>query len=235
MKRRKKSNEKNYYFNADTQAGISEYQQSKETPVRHKVYTEKILPAFDKLVENLIFIHGFSSPSETYDELKSDCITFLYETLQKFDRDRGTKAFSYFNVVAKNWLIIRTRQRTSKSRKTVSINDVSSMTNAEYESLESHDVIPEHDEVMIYKHEMSKMRGMLDEIKNRSSSTNDVSCIESVITLFEQKDDIELLNKKAVFLYIREMTGLTPKQLTTAISNIKKHYKSIRKENENAD
>ena len=43
--------------------------------------------------------------------LKSDCVSFLYETLEKFDPSKGSKAFSYFNVVAKNWLIIQSKKR----------------------------------------------------------------------------------------------------------------------------
>ena len=67
------------------------------------------------LSENLIFIHGFAKDKEHFTVLKSDCVSFLYETLEKFDRDRGSKAFSYFNVCAKNFLIIRSKKDAKRA------------------------------------------------------------------------------------------------------------------------
>ena len=54
---------------------------------------------FEKLVENLILIYRFARGGETFHVLKNDCVTFLYETLYKFDNSKGTKAFSYFSVI----------------------------------------------------------------------------------------------------------------------------------------
>ena len=41
--------------------------------------------------------------------------------------------------------------------------------------------------------------------------------------------DLDFLNKRAVFVYMREISGLTPKQLSVAMSNVRKHYKEIKK------
>ena len=77
---------------------------------RKEIYIEKIYPAFSKLVENLIYIHGFCSDTLPYEILKNDCVNFLFESILKFDHNKGSKAFSYFNVVAKNWLIINSKK-----------------------------------------------------------------------------------------------------------------------------
>ena len=94
IKRRKGKSK--LYFTADTQRAIEEWQASELQAERDKLYTFQILPAFDKLAENLILIYGFAKGRHSFDALKNDCITFLYETLHKFDASRGTKAFSYF-------------------------------------------------------------------------------------------------------------------------------------------
>ena len=57
---RSKGKSKNLYFNAETQEAIEQYQKAEELEIKHQLYVTKILPAFDKLVENLIFIHGFT-------------------------------------------------------------------------------------------------------------------------------------------------------------------------------
>ena len=106
------------------------------------IYGTGILPAFEKLVENLINIHKFTGLYDTYDDLKNDCITFLFETLHKFDGQRGTNAFSYFNVVAKNWLIIRTKQKVQRSKRSASLDDVDSLSPHENQIVEDFNTIP---------------------------------------------------------------------------------------------
>ena len=112
------------YFNADTQAAIVEYQGLKDDKkARDAIYMTRIAPAFTALVDNLVNIHRFAAVNETVEELKFDCVHFLFETIHKFDSTRGTNAFSYFNVVAKNWLIIRTKQKNTKARKLKAATD----------------------------------------------------------------------------------------------------------------
>ena len=100
-----KSSKIKQYFNEDTQLAIEEFQSTESTEEKHKIYDARIRPAFEKLAENLIFIYKFTALHQGYEGLKNDCVSFMYETLYKFDASRGTKAFSYFNVVAKNFLI----------------------------------------------------------------------------------------------------------------------------------
>ena len=99
------------------------------------------MPAFEKLAENLINIHKFTSLHDTYDDLKSDCVNFLFETIHKFDGSRGTNAFSYFNVVAKNWLIIKTKQKAQKTKRSVSLDDPDALTSNEQKMIEEQSII----------------------------------------------------------------------------------------------
>ena len=97
---------KKLYFGKEAHEAIVAYQATECRKEKHKIYETRIRQSFHKLVENLIFIHGFARDPVTFQSLKFDCVTFLYETLEKFDPERGSKAFSYFNVCAKNFLII---------------------------------------------------------------------------------------------------------------------------------
>ena len=102
------------YFNEDTHRSIVEFQNVQDRKFRDLLYVQKIMPAFEKLVENLINIYKFTSMHDTYEDLKVDCVNFLFETIHKFDETRGSNAFSYFNVVAKNWLIIKTNKKLKR-------------------------------------------------------------------------------------------------------------------------
>ena len=77
--RKKKS--KNNYFTMDTHDAIRKFQNEEKLAGQHEIYIKEILPAFNKLAENLIFIHKFAKSAESFERLKCDCVTFLYETI----------------------------------------------------------------------------------------------------------------------------------------------------------
>ena len=216
------------YFNSGTQDAIVKYQNETSKKERDKLYVEEILPAFKKLVENLINIHKFTGMHDTYEELKNDCINFLFETIRKFDASRGSNAFSYFNVVAKNWLIIRTKQKTQRTKKSVSLDDPTSLTTHESLLVEEYNMLPAQDMTFDASNSLESTINLLYEIRCKVKTENELTCINSIITIFENMDDIDLLNKSAVLLYMRELSGLSPKQLTIAMQSIKRRYKKTK-------
>lgn len=217
------------YFNSGTQAAIVSYQEAKEDRRRREVlYVKEIMPAFEKLVENLINIHKFTSLHDTYDDLKNDCVNFLFETIGKFDATRGTNAFSYFNVVAKNWLIIKTKQKSLRNKRSVSLDDPDALSANEHRIIEEHCTVPSQDDLLMNENSSASIVKMLYEIRMKVKTENELSCINSIITIFENIDDVDLLNKSAILLYMRELSGLSPKQLTTTMQVVKKHYRKMK-------
>jgi len=220
------------YFGPPEDAAIIEFQSCDDRKRREELYVQLIMPAFDKLVENLIFIHEFYRLHDSYEMLKHDCVEFLFETIYKWDSSRGTKAFSYFNVVAKNWLIIKTKKRITSLKRNVSLDDPRSISYRELDIIQNFDVIPSPDMISIAKERTAAIFNILHEIQNRLSNQNELLCIAAVIRIFESMDELDFFNKRAVFLYLREISGLTPKQLTAAMSSIKKHYRELKGKDE---
>ena len=85
---------------------------------------------------------------------------------------------------------------------------------------------------MIMKQNREMLDVLLVKIKNRLSNQNEIACVNAIITLFAKIEELDFLNKRAVFVYMRELSNLTPKQLSVAMSNIRKHYKEIVKSND---
>jgi len=227
IRRRKKGSTAKLYFSKDTQAAICRYQATDDQKEREKIYVAEIMPAFDRLCENLIFIYGFASPAEPYENLKNDCVSFLYETIHKWDEARGTKAFSYFNVVAKNWLIINARRRQKHSRRHASLDNMESMNRRDKSAIANHDVVPSPEDMILKEIFRDDIMTLLHEIKRRVSGENEKKCIDAVVTVFESVDQLDFLNKRAVFVYVRDISGLNPKQLSVAMSIIRKHYREL--------
>ena len=51
---------------------------------------------------------------------------------------------------------------------------------------------------------------------------------DAVRTLFNSADELEILNKKAVYLYLREITGLNTKQIVSQLNKMRKRYKNFK-------
>lgn len=217
------------YFHAGTQAAIVAYQKAADDrKEREKLYVKEIMPAFEKLVENLINIHKFTSLHDTFDDLKNDCVNFLFETIGKFDSTRGTNAFSYFNVVAKNWLIIKTKQKSQRMKRSVSLDDPEALSANEHQIIEDHCTVQSQETVLENQSAAKSVVRLLYEIRTKIKTENELACINSIITIFENIDDIDLLNKSAILLYMRELSSLSPKQLTTTMQTIKRHYRKLK-------
>ena len=230
---REKARQSRMYFNADTQAAVVEYQTEDDFNVRNKTYVTKIAPAFEKLVENLINIHKFTSAHDTYETLKNDCVCFLFETLNKFDPTRGCAAFSYFNVCAKNWLIIRTKQKSQSTKKFLSIDDPESLTLSDYHILEEKCSVQAQDEQLEDQFASQEILDRLHVIRENVSTENELSTLNGIITLFQNKNEIDIVSKAAMSLYMKDLTNLSHKQLITAIAVIKRLYMEQKEEDEN--
>ena len=217
----------NQYFSIVTHDAILEYQKCDDSSKREQLYQDVILPSFDKLVENLIFMNGFVNVTGSYTELKNDCITFLFETIHKFDATRGSKAFSYFNVVAKNWLMIKSKQRSKNLKRIVSLDDTTSLSSDDIAAIEANNSFLMPLDSLDVDRQENEIIALLNDIKDEVQNENERACMDAIFYLFDKREDIELLNKRAVFVYMRDMSSLSPKQLSAAMSVIRKKYRDL--------
>lgn len=223
---------KNLYFSPEQDKAIVEYQQSSNEKEKNKIYQERIHPSFVKLVENLISIYKFNSLGDSYEDLRSDCISFLFETLGKFDATRGSRAFSYFNVVAKRWLIIRSKSSNQSAKRQISMDDSESLTAHEVFLVNQADIYEPVDNLTKQEDEKS-IPDMLSDLEKLARTQNEKTVLASIKEIFDNVDDIEFLNKSAVLVYMRELSEMNPKQMTSSMQNIKKYYRLLRAEKNN--
>ena len=224
-KRKKKS--KSYYFDLNVQNKIIEYQNSKCDKEKNTLYEHHIFPAFEDLVQSLVSVYGFKSTNEDINHLKSDCVTFLFETIYKWSPDKGTKAFSYFNVVAKNWLTIQSRRLLKIQRRSAYIDDPDSLNSKEKSELFDREYI-DSDKMMSQKEEtFNKILEMINYVEDQLKDENDIKCCFAIKKVFNSIEELEFFNKRAVFVYLREISGLNSSELSSSLSNIRKIYRKV--------
>lgn len=221
-----------FYFNAGTQQAIVDYKAELLPSKRNELYVDLILPAFSKLVENLINVYGFQIQYETKTDLQNECVEFLYGVIGKFDASKGTKAFSYFNVVAKNWLIIRSKQSVRNIHVFTSLDDLESLSQHDLETIENHSIALSPEDVMINTVNSNWLKEVLGIITSLATTDNEIECLKGINMLFENIHELDFLNKRAIMLYLREITSLNPKNLSVVLSTMKRHYKVAKEEYE---
>ena len=224
-KKVKSKKKRNYYFTSVTQEKIVEYQKCVTKRRKDSLYSNHIHPAFTELVHNLVSVYNYKSANESILHLKSDCVAFLFETLHKWNPENGTKAFSYFNVVAKNWLTINSRRLLKNARRNVCIDVPADFTLDERRSLSEIDIELSHEEVMLKKEKHDTINEMICYIKEQLKDNRDIRCINAIHHVFNNIDSLDYLNKRAIFVYLREISGLNSAELSSSLSSIRKHYK----------
>ena len=117
-------------------------------------------------------------------------------------------------------------------RRSVSIEDERMFSSSEKHSYNEKNVVDSPVASLIKEDELGMIFGMLKHLTGEARTDNEKACINAITTLFENANDLEFLNKRAVFVYLREMSGLSPKQLTTTISNLKKKYRALKENDE---
>jgi hypothetical protein len=226
-KEKKSSKKKKNYFTLDTQHKIIEYQNSEDLKTRSVLYEHHIYPAFTELVHNLVSVYKFKSLSEDMSHLKHDCVSFLFEQIHKWKPEKGTKAFSYFNVVAKNWLTIQSRKLLKASKKNVHFEDPEMFTSQEKKYLREIEYDNEK-EILNKKNKLSIMIiDVIDHIEVHLKKENDKKCANAVKVIFENIDNLDYFNKRAVFVYLREISGLNSSELSSSLSSIRKIYRKV--------
>ena len=150
----------------------------------------------------------------------------MYENLHKFNHELGKNAFSYFNVVAKNWLIIQSRRRKKRTDRLVYIDD-DSLSIADKYAVEEYQVAPSPEAAIDTLENIAAMKDLLIEIKNKAKNDSERKCIDAILQVFENVDKLDYLNKRAIFVYVREISGLNSKQLSVCMSSLRKTYRDL--------
>ncbi|MAG24705.1 hypothetical protein CMI47_03910 [Candidatus Pacearchaeota archaeon] len=229
--RDKSKSKKNYYFTNRTQDAIGEFLDETNGMTKDErdiLYAAEIKPALSKLVENLIFIYGINSSDQDYESLKHDCVVFIYENLHKFKPERGSKAFSYFNIVAKNWLILKAKQSTRRAKFNVLYSDRNTTEDITKYNLQQ-DVVKPVEEDVVKNEFFVLLTEEIDKWKVKTKNKKEQSVLDAIHQLFNNIDNINIYDKKAIFIYLKEMTGMNTKQLCVNINKIRARYGRFKK------
>ena len=221
-KRKKKS--KNQYFTQATEDAIVRYNNSTDPEERSRIYRDEIHYAFFKLTENIIHTFKFYyTEVDEIEHLQHEVITFLLDKIHLFDQSKGAKAFSYFGTIAKRYLIIQNtknyKKRVDKAPVEELHHDLKHSYDMDYDPMEKDHLSDFVDEYVDY---------CTEHLFKLFPKEKDAMVADAILELFRKREIMDIFNKKALYLCIREMVDVKTPHITRVANQLgdifKKHF-----------
>jgi hypothetical protein len=210
------------YFTSETEQYINKYNKSTDSDYRAKIFTDHIYLPFYKLAENIIHTFKFYyTDVEQIEDLKHEVVSMLLEEkIMKFDADNGAKAYSYFGTIVKRWLINYNNKNYKKLKQVGSFDDMEeSYEGSMNVTLPGGITLSQFLDMWV-----EKTYDKMDELFNKDSEKK---IADAVLTIFKTRHDLDIFKKKALYIYIREMTDCETPHLTKVISVLKDDFYDI--------
>lgn len=208
------------YFTSDTEEAILRYVESTDDIERNKIYNDRIQYAFFKLTENIIHTFKFYyTEVDTVEELQHEVTCFLLEKLKKYQQDKG-KAYSYFGTIAKRYLIVYNNNNYKKLKSRAPLEDVDNDKSilADFSSAS-------HEETQLSKF-LTLYTSYVDEnLFTLFTKEKELKVADAILQLFKKRETLDILSKKSIYIYIREMTDAPTPVVTKVIKKLKDIYK----------
>jgi len=207
------------YFTKETEEAINRYNSSDDPELRAQIFTDEIYYPFYKLAENIIHTFKFYyTDVDNLEDLKHEIVTVLLEEkIDKFDPTNGAKAFSYFGTIVKRWLINYNNKNYKQLKKRGTFEEFDDYK-VSIPELEESNAIPLGtfiDEYVEY---------MYDELEVLFDKPAEQQIADAVLTIFKTRHDLDIFKKKALYIYIREMTDCKTPHLTKVIKVLKQEF-----------
>tara|TARA_B100001250_G_scaffold361742_1_gene339982 strand:+ start:585 stop:1271 length:687 start_codon:yes stop_codon:yes gene_type:complete len=220
-KRRRKTT----YFTKVHEQAIIDFNNTTDLDEREYLYSTYIGPVFSEMVDKIVFTYRFTT-LPNIDSLRDECKIWLTTVLQKYDPSKGSKAFSYFSVITKNWFIAKVKKNSKAKRIEVSISDVMMKPILDEKLVVSHGYYAKRAEREFWRELWTEMESW----DTGNLKPNERKVLEAIKILLDNPDSIEIFNKKAIYLYIREITGLNTKQIVNNLNKMRAKYRTFKKD-----
>ena len=221
IKKKRKPKSKNY-FTHDTELAIIKYNNEPDPEVRSRIYELEIHHAFFKLTQNIIHTFKFyHTEVENLEHLQHEIITFCLSKFHLFDPTRGAKAYSYFGTIVKRWLILYNTKNYSKKIKKVEVDVLLGEKSTHTYNMTDD---PQNTELSKYIDLFTDYA--TENIYELFPKKNDAQIADAILELFRKRETIEVFNKKALYIYIREIIDVKTPKITKIADKLYEIFKS---------
>jgi hypothetical protein len=220
-------NKKNY-FTQDTEDAIVAYNLSVDYGERSKIYDERINYAFFKLTQNIIHTFKFyHTEVENIEDLQHEIIIFLLSKIHLFDPSKGAKAYSYFGTIVKRWLILYNDKNYKKKVASIPVSVLEEDNTFSYTIEENNspsDKLSHGDKMSLFMD--LYVEYCTENLEVLFPKDQDAKIADAILELFRKREHLDIFNKKALYIYIREMIDAKTPKITKIADRLHKIFKT---------
>ena len=196
---------------------------------KNMVYNDFLRDPLIKMIDSIIRRYKLYRPNMEFSDIHTDTLSFLVTKMDKFKPAKGKKAYSYFGTICKNYLMGQIMKDNRDRNRKISYEDIAYHLEQKEEfsyTLFDGDVAVE-----------TIMSTLLNELKKftleNRLNVNEEKIGYCLIDVFENYESIFIagkgnkFNKNIILYQLREMSGLTTKEIRSALKPFKSLYKEI--------
>jgi hypothetical protein len=222
------------YFGKPQETAIVEYINCDDAIKKTQLFNTLIYPALNKLAENVIHNRKFYNyGDEEYSNIKHDCVVHLHDRLSKFDPSKGYKAFSYFNRVAIHWVFANMKRVNDETTEKAQLDEVDTQRDIMNEiTLQDY-----REDLRDFCQKWSVWgNSNLDHFyfdrgdRLTPFGNKDKQILNAIFDLFAKCDVIDIYNKKALYILIREQVNVKTQTITDVVNALKPIQKMMYKD-----
>ncbi len=170
----------------------------------------------------MFFYKFYYTEVDNIEDLQHEVISFLLSKIHLFNPEKGAKAYSYFGTIAKRYLIISNTKNYKKRVDKAPIEELESDEKYSYNI----DDTPANQKLILFIDEY--VNHCTNNIYKLFPKDNDAKIADAILELFRKRESIDVFNKKALYIYIREIIDVKTPKITKIANKLydvfKEHY-----------
>ena len=232
----KRGRKRKGYFYEEQEQAVYDYINAQDPIEKNKIFNEWLKPAFTKMIESIIRRYKLYPPDECFDETFNDTISFLMTKIDKFNPNKGYKAYSYCGTICKNYLLFKLNQFKKQQTRQESYGDFYDVVN-DSDTYVMEAVGETNEDFLgdLIDNTCSEIKRIIEVNKETKLTQDEKKVGLALIELFENWDDLfqemgsNKFNKSSILLYLKETTMLTTPEIRNSMKKYKTAYYSIKK------
>jgi len=218
------------YFGPEQELAVRIFLTATTWEEKNTVYNTFLRDPLTKMIDSIIRRYRLYRPNMEFNDIHVDTLSFLVTKMEKFKPAKGKKAYSYFGTICKNYLMGQIMKDNRDRNRKISYEDIS--YSLEQDVKYSYEIM-EDDELPLEKIISSLVVEIKQFINENRLNINEEKIGYCLIDVFENYKTIFIagkgnkFNKNVILYQLREMSGLTTKEIRASLKPYKNIYRDI--------
>lgn len=222
-----------YFYEEEEQAFV-DYINAQTKEEKEKIFNEKLLHPFTKMIQSIIRRYKLYTPNETFEDIFDDAFSFLMIKMNYFNPNAGKKAYSYCGTICKNYLIKQINDFDKNQKRNSSYEDNSISLDDKLELSYTENGNERSFTTELIDNMKAEIEEMLKEEGKNTLNENEKKIGYALLNVLENWEDLFLqmgsdkFNKSSIYMFLKETTLLDPKEIRDGMKKFKKIYYIIK-------